>query len=178
MLTIDEILARPFAERDAFVDQRLGIEAPPPDADLPRGSVPYLPCGVEEIVAFVRAVPVTRDDTFVDLGAGLGRVAMLVHLLTGARAHGIEIQEHLVRAAEKRARALGLAQVTFEHANVLDAALEGNVFFLYAPFNGPMLARACERLDEVAKERSVTIGTVDVVVDWKPRRAIGRLSIY
>src|SRR5581483_11028445 len=62
------------------------------------------------------------------------------------RARGIEIQEPLVRIARERASALKL-DVTFEHANVLDADLDGTVFFLYAPFNGDTLERVMGRLE-------------------------------
>jgi len=40
----------------------------------------------------------------VDLGAGVGRVVMLAHLLTGARAHGIEVQKELVRIGRNAAK--------------------------------------------------------------------------
>lgn len=62
------------------------------------------------------------------------------------RARGIEIQEPLVRVARERASALKL-DVTFEHANVLDANLsDGTVFFLYAPFNGDTLQKVLARV--------------------------------
>ena len=39
------------------------------------------------------------SDVFVDVGSGLGRAAALVHLMTGARAIGLEVQPALVAAA-------------------------------------------------------------------------------
>src|SRR6202042_980367 len=85
----DLLRSIPFRDRDDWIDALLGFEEVPPDAaDLPRGSVPYLPCGVDEILAAVRDAPVGPEDELVDLGAGLGRVAMLVHLLSGARTRG------------------------------------------------------------------------------------------
>src|SRR5947208_2090648 len=42
----------PPRDRDAWVDECLGLpEAPPDVPDLPPGAVPYLPAGVDEIVA-------------------------------------------------------------------------------------------------------------------------------
>ncbi len=155
----------PAADRDPFVDAMLGIEDPPPDVALPRGAVPYLPCGVAQILAMVRAVPLREHDVLVDLGAGLGRVLFLAHLLSGARGHGIEVQAHLVERARACASGLGLTSVSFEHANALDAELEGSVFFLYAPFNGVMLERVVQRLDALASTRPIVVCTVDVELD-------------
>ena len=50
--------AVPTRDRDAWVDAVLGIaEMPDDDPSLPRGAVPYLPCGVAEILAVVELVP-------------------------------------------------------------------------------------------------------------------------
>jgi len=172
----------PFVDRDAWIDEVLGFEAPPPDLSLPRGSVPYLPCGVDEIMAMVDAVPLRASDELVDLGSGLGRVVVLAHLLAGVTACGIEIQEHLVASARARAAALGLSAVSFVHANAADVALSGSVFFLFAPFNGEMLASVARRLGELARERSFVVCTVGVELDapWLHRRADshGTLVIY
>lgn len=153
--------AIPVAERDVWVDTFLGLPAVPPDEPLPRGAVPNLPAGVAEILAVLDAVPVTADDQFVDLGSGLGRVVMLASLLTGARAHGIEIQGSLVEHARRCAAKLGLSAVTFDHANAEEVELDGSVFFLYAPFNGAMLRRVLARIDAVARRRALVVCTVD-----------------
>lgn len=148
----------PFIERDAWASELLGLEEPPPDVpDLPRGSVPYLPSGVEEILAMVREVPIERDDELVDLGSGLGLVVILAHLLAGARACGVEIQEPLVQRARARCAALDLGAISFIHANAAEAELDGSVFFLYAPFNGEVLARVLGRLEAVARRRPIVI---------------------
>jgi len=163
-----EILAVPFGERDAWIDELLGFAALPADAELPRGSVPYLPCSVEEIVTMVREVPVGADDILVDLGSGVGRVVILAHLLTGARAVGIEIQEHLVAEARARCHALGVHGVSFEHANAAEIELDGTVFFLYAPFNGEMLTAVIRRIEAVARRRPIIVAAVGVELDSVP----------
>src|SRR5262249_28728782 len=114
------IEAQPYRDRDVFVDELLGIDQPPPDEPLPRGAVPYLPCAVDEILAFAREIGPT--DRFVDLGSGLGRVAILVHLLTGAASRGIEIQQSLVDRSRALCAKLRLA-VAFEHANAAEQIL-------------------------------------------------------
>jgi hypothetical protein len=150
---------------------------------LPRGSVPYLPCGVDEILALVRDVPLRADDELVDIGSGLGRVAILAHLLSGVRARGIEIQPQLVERSRETCGSLGLTTVAFVHANAADIALDGTVFFLYAPCNGPMLAAVMNRLAEVARRRPITVCTVGLElpdVRWlSPRTTSSHtLSIY
>ncbi len=181
---LELIASIPAFERDAWVDELLGIEPSPPDMpDLPRGSVPYLPCGVDEILAMVREAPLRPDDQLVDLGSGLGRVVLLAHLLSGARALGIEIQDHLVTSARAHAAALQLSDVSFIHANAVDLELDGSVFFLYAPFNGEMLARVLARLEPVARRRPIIVGTVDLElhdVAWLlPRTTSSRaLTLY
>src|SRR4051794_37702232 len=68
---LERLLSVPFRDRDSWIDDALGFEEPPPDIPhLPRGSVPYLPSGVEEIQAMVRDVPIRHDDDLVDLGSG------------------------------------------------------------------------------------------------------------
>ncbi len=168
------LLSIPFLDRDAWTDELLGIDPPPPDVpDLPRGSVPYLPSGVEEILAVVREVPIGPDDHLVDLGSGLGRVLILAHLLTGARASGVELQEPLVDSARARCAALALPDIAFVQANAAEIGLDGSVFFLYAPFNGQMLTRVLRRLEDVARRRSIVVCAVGLEfrgVPWlRPR---------
>lgn len=180
---LELLLSIPALERDAWVDETLGLEAPPPDVDLPRGAVPYLRCGVDEIIATVREVPIRSSDDFVDLGSGMGRVAILAHLLSGARASGIEIQEHLVRGAKARSAELALPAVSFVHANAADVELRGSIFFLYAPFNGEMLRRVLERLESASRRRPIVVCAVGVEfrdVAWlSPRETTSpSLAIY
>ncbi len=177
-----EVLLRVHpADRDPFVDGAFGFDLELPDLDLPPGAVPYLPAGVDEILALVRAVPLGAKDTFVDLGSGVGRVAILVHLLTGAQTRGIELQPHLVDRARETCRRLGLAAPDFVCADATAMPLQGTVFFLYAPFNGSMLDRAIDRLRAVPGP--IVIAAVGLElhhVAWlKPRPATHpSLAIY
>jgi hypothetical protein len=176
---LNQLLAVPFVQRDAWVDRMLGITELPSDGpDLPTGSVPYLPCGVEEILAMVQELPLRADDELVDIGSGVGRVVILAHLLTGARAHGIEIQAALVRLA--RQHASGLESVSFVHANAADVELDGSVFFLYSPFGGAPLARLLERLESVAQRRPISICAVGMELrdlKWLKRRDTSSVSL-
>lgn len=163
-------------DRDSWTDAVLGIAPPPADEPLPPGAIPYLPCGVDEILAVVRDVPIRSADVVVDLGAGLGRVAMVVHLLSGSRTVGIEIQQQLVTQARTTAAALNL-DVTFVLANVVDAELAGSVFFLYAPFNGPLLTRVLAKLSLVPRPFMVCAVDLELDVDWLVRRPSSHQSV-
>ena len=178
---LDLLSEVPPFDRDAWVDELLGIEPPPPDIpELPRGAVPYLPCGVEEILAMLREVPVRPDDELVDLGSGLGRVVLLGHLVSGARARGVEIQAPLVDRARLRCAELALAAVSFVHADAADTELDGSVFFLYAPFNGAMLARVVRRLEDVARRRPIALAAVALElpdVPWLRARTTSSVAL-
>lgn len=154
--------AVPMEERDEWIDEVLALDPIPPDNGLPRGAVPYLPCGVAEIMAMIQETKLRASDTFIDVGSGLGRVSILAHLFTGARACGIEIQKHLAYRAKETAAELKLDAVTFEYGNAADAMPEATVYFFYAPCNGEMLARVMQRMEEVAKKHPIRICTVDL----------------
>jgi len=147
-------------ERDKHLETWLGIadgahDAPPGD-DL----IGYHASGVAAIVRALIEVPVVASDVFVDLGSGLGKVALLAHLLTGARARGVDIQKELVRRANANATALGV-DVPFTVEDARDAKLDdGSVFFLYAPFTGPVLEAVVRRLGEVAEDHAIVVVTL------------------
>ncbi len=159
--------ALPLDERDAAVEARLGLAAPPPDCDAPPGEhlIGYHASGVAPILQALTEVPVGSDDVVVDLGSGLGKVVLLAHLVTGATARGIEIQSALVDRSRATAARLGV-DVVFTHADVRDADLDdGTVFFLYAPFTGPVLAEIVCRLHAIARQREIVVCALGVDLD-------------
>ena len=166
---LERLLAVPARERDAWTHELLGFEEALPEVvGLPRGAVPYLPCGVDEILTLVRELPLRPSDALVDLGSGLGKVVILAHLLSGVRAHGIEIQAPLVHAARERCVGLGLDAVSFVHANAVEAELDGSIFFLYAPFNGALLTAVLARLEEIARRRAIAVCAVGLELHGAP----------
>lgn len=158
----------PPGERDAWVDRTLGLGAPPEDGpELPRGCVPYLPCSVDALLRLTEEAPVRAADVFVDIGAGVGRAAVLVHLLTGAAAVGIDIQPALVAAARELVSRLRLSGVSFIEGDAVTGAAAltaGSVYFLYCPFSGERLVRLLAGLEAVARTRSIRIGCVDLTL--------------
>jgi SAM-dependent methyltransferase len=159
-------------ERDAWVNVALGLAEPPEDgAELPRGCVPYLPCGVDALLQTVDAAGVTADDVFVDVGSGAGRAAAVVHLLTGATAIGLEIQAELARAARELSARLQLSRVTTFECDARapgSAIASGTVFFLYCPFSGEHLTPLLAALELVARTRPLRIACVDVELPERP----------
>jgi len=153
-------------DRDAWLDLLLGIdELPEDDPLLPRGCVPYLPCPVATVLEAVQQASVTSDDVFVDIGAGLGRVVALTHLLTGAGCIGLELQPGLVRAARGRAASLNLSRVRFvegDAVELLRSITGGTVFFLYCPFGQDRLERVLDDLEHTARTRPIRICCVGI----------------
>jgi SAM-dependent methyltransferase len=162
-----------FAARDACVDRALGLGPIPDDGpELPRGCVPYLPCPVDVLLRLVDQARVQASDVFVDIGSGVGRAAALVHLMTGARVIGLEIQPALVATARDMTARLRLPDVTFVEGDAprLVAALSaGSVFLLYCPFSGERLAAVLATLATVARTRTIRVCCVDLPLppcDW------------
>lgn len=156
----------PGHERETWLDLVLGAPSLPEDGpDLPAGCVPYCPCPVDLLLLMLDEVALGSEDVFVDIGAGVGRVTTLVHLLTGAAAIGIEVQAGLVRTAREITRELGVEGVATIHADAAGAVRDlpaGTVFFLYCPFSGSRLDRVLDGLESVAATRSIRICCVHV----------------
>lgn len=168
-----ELTCVPPTERDAWLDELLGLDALPADGELPPGAVPYLPSGVAEILALIDRVPIRASDELLDVGAGLGRVAISVHLLTGTRTRGVEIQGHLVARARRCCEELGVTGASFVHANAAEVELDGSVMFLYAPCNGALLARVLGRIAAAARARPLVVCTagLELSAPWLTPRS-------
>ena len=96
-----------------------------------------------------------------------------MHLLSGATARGVEFEPAFCEYAQACAAALGLTQVAFITADARRADYtEGNVFFMYTPFEGSMLREVLERLRELSRSgpiRLATYGSCTTIVaqqDW------------
>ena len=161
-----ELTRIPPGARDAWVDQVFGLGAPPADGpELPVGCVPYLPCSVDVLLRLAEHAPVRASELFVDIGAGVGRAAALMHLLTGAPAIGVEVQPALVAAARELAARLHLSGVSFVEADAgqpTDVWSAGSVFLLYCPFSGDRLAKLLANLEPVARIRPIRLCCVDL----------------
>lgn len=146
---------------DALLSGILFAEAPP-EAALERESemVFYQPTPARIILELVERAHLQKDDTFYDLGSGLGQVVILVNLLSGATAKGIEVDPAYCEYARRCARDLNLSGVDFVNADArLAEYAGGTVFFLYTPFEGGMLQQVLDRLELVAETRRIALFT-------------------
>jgi hypothetical protein len=152
---------RGYDTLDALVQGLLRAEqAPMPVERRDIDMIPYEPTPARAILELVDQIQLHADDTFYDLGAGLGHVTILVHLLTGAAARGVEIEAVYCQHARLCAEELGLAKVSFLNydARNVDYA-DGAAFFMYTPFTGTVLEAVLTTLAQQARHRAITLCT-------------------
>jgi hypothetical protein len=167
---LDWLASLPADERDAAVEERLGIGGQAPPSSPPgEHLIGYHASGVASIVRMLIEVPVGRGDVFIDLGAGLGKVVLLAGLLTDASARGIELQGTLVERAREAAAQLSV-DARFEQGDAREANLDdGTIFFLYLPFTGPALADVLRRLHAIARRRAIVVCALAIDLErWAP----------
>jgi hypothetical protein len=100
----------------------------------------------------------TNDDVFYDVGSGLGHVPMLVHLVSGATAKGIEVEPAYCAYATTCAADLNLPGVQFIRADARHTDYsDGTVFFMYTPFQGRMLQEVLDRLQAVSQRKQIRV---------------------
>jgi SAM-dependent methyltransferase len=136
----------------------------------------YQPTPARIIFELVERAEFQKDGTFYDLGSGLGQVVILVNLLSGATAKGVEFDPAYCDYARRCAQELNLSKVDFVNADAREADYaDGTAFFLYTPFEGKMLQEVLERLKGEAQRRRIqvyTYGPCTVQVsrqDWLKR---------
>ena len=102
----------------------------------------------------------TREDVFFDVGAGLGQVTILVNLLAGITAKGVEFEPAFCGYASDCAREFNLSNVTFINVDARKADYsEGTIFFMFTPFKGEILQEVLEMLRKESLLRKIKIIT-------------------
>jgi len=146
---------------DALVSGLLLTEAAPEGASQPEPEmVFYQPTPARIVLEMVERADFRQHDVFYDIGSGLGQVSILVHLLSGVRAKGVEVEPAYCDYARRCASELNLSQVQFINLDAREADYsDGTVFFLYTPFEGRMLERVLERLRDESTKRSIRLCT-------------------
>jgi SAM-dependent methyltransferase len=144
---------------DALIDGVLDLDEIPAPTQAPTREMIHLePTPARVVLEVVDRVAWQPGDLFYDVGSGLGQVPILVHLLTGVRAVGVEIEPAYCRVARACAEGLGLADLSFVQADARQADYSrGTVFYLFTPFVGEMLQAALDRLHEQTQGRAVTV---------------------
>lgn len=144
-------------------------------ASLPRGCVPYLPSPIDKLIEIAEHADVQASDVFVDVGSGVGRATVLMHLMTGAGAIGLEIQPPLVLASRDlstRVSAERVAVVEGDAALITGLIMIGSVFFLYCPFSGDRLAKVLADLESIAQTRPIRVCCLDLPLPACPWLAL------
>lgn len=181
------LLSIPSDDRDVWVDRVFGLDAHAEDGpELPRGCAPYLPCPVDAVIAVIDEAALNSTDLFVDVGSGIGRVGLLVRLLTGAGVIGIEVQSSLVALSRSYAQELKVerfAIVCGDASKWIRYIPTGSVFFFYCPFSGLRLHRVMDELEGIAKMRPLRLCGVNTSFPRRPwlaaaRRRRGDLQVY
>ncbi len=130
-----------------------------------RESQPYIPLPARNIIDLIDSVGISANDTFLDLGSGLGRVLLTVHLLTNASCIGLELNPTLVDLASESTKRLGIQNVTTLMQDISDADYrDATVVFAYAPCFGRAWRQCTDSLTRAARHRSfsvVTLGPVE-----------------
>jgi Methyltransferase domain len=145
---------------DELVSGVLQLNSPGTTVELSADMVAYQPTPARHIFDWIHRTRLTSDDIVIDLGAGLGHVAILIAILSAAHAVGIELDPSFVECAHKSAEELKLTNVAFrsDDARVADLS-SGTVFYLYTPFRGATLRTVLDRLQVAAGMREIRVCT-------------------
>jgi hypothetical protein len=149
--------------------------------ELPREAemVFYQPAPGRVILSLLEEV--RPSDTFYDIGAGLGRVVIMVALLRGVKAKGVENQPAFCDYAARAAASVRAQTAEFVAQDAREAALDdGTLFFLYTPFRGSMLHAVLAKLHGVAAQRHIrvcTFGPCTLEVAKEPWLALRRGAV-
>ncbi len=155
------LVGLPLADRDHVVEEILGVAYPPlEEAAREAELVPYQPSSLDEILYACDESELSRDDRFLDIGSGTGKVTLLAHLLTGATAIGIERDPTLHAVADEAARALQLP-TTQLCADARDQLVPCEVVFMFLPFTGLVLEAVLQRLNEL-RPRCLCASAIDL----------------
>ena len=146
---------------DELVSGVLQLEEPSPEVvRLDSEMVAYQPTPARHIFDFVNRATLTERDSLIDIGSGLGHVALLASICTSARSTGIELEPSYVECARKCAQSLKLTKARFIEGDARAADLcEGTVFYLYTPFVGTILRDVLHALRLESRRREIRIAT-------------------
>lgn len=98
------------------------------------------------------------DDVVFDLGSGSGKLAITVGASCDTQVRGVEFEPSYAAEARHAASHLGLANVSFDTADVRDVNLaSGSIFYLYYPFHGPVAGTVARTLGALAKQKNISV---------------------
>ena len=146
---------------DIFINGFFPFHAMPEQTkELEPEMVYYQKTPARIVFELVEKCQFAKEDTFFDLGSGLGQVAILVNLLTGVTVKGVEFEPAFCDYARDCAAELNLSNVTFINADARKADyFQGTVFFMYTPFGGEILQEVLALLRKQSLLRKIKIIT-------------------
>jgi hypothetical protein len=146
---------------DVFINGLLLIQTGPVETkDREPEMVYYQQTPARIILELVEKACLTRKDVFYDLGSGLGQVPILVNLLSGATAKGLDFEPAYCSYARRCAAELNLSRVEFVNVDARKADYsDGTVFFMYSPFKGRLLEAVLEKLQRESRGRMIRLFT-------------------
>jgi hypothetical protein len=146
---------------DVFINGLLLIPAVPMETRAREPEMVYYQQTPARIIfELVEKAQLTGEDVFYDLGSGLGQVPILVNLLSGAAAKGIEFEPAYCDYARVCAADLNRSRVEFIHADARTADYsDGTVFFMYTPFEGRILQAVLAKLQAESRRRRIRVFT-------------------
>jgi hypothetical protein len=155
------INCRGYDYLDELISGVLQFEEPSPDVvQLESEMVSYQPTPARHIFDLIGRTALTERDFLIDLGSGLGHVALMASICTSAGCTGIELEPSYVDCARKSARSLKLNNLRFMQGDARAADLsDGTVFYLYTPFIGTILRDVLNSLRHEAVKREIRICT-------------------
>lgn len=146
---------------DLFVNWLFPFNTIPQPAAIPEPEmISYQKTPARVVLEIVERCNFKNDDVFVDIGSGLGQVAMLVNLLAGIRTIGIEFDAAFCKYAQTCATWLNLNKVVFINSDARHADYSpGKVFFMFTPFRGVMLDDVLVRLRSTSAKFNIKLIT-------------------
>lgn len=142
-----------YDDLDAFLNGLLHPRAMPAESlSLESGMVAYQKTPARIALEVIARSALAPGNFFFDVGSGLGQVPILAHLLTGARAIGVEREPAYVDYARACVSDLGISPVEFRAGDAREADYAAaDVLFFYTPFRGPILAEVLDRIRRQAR---------------------------
>jgi hypothetical protein len=140
---------------DGFVLNLFGINTRP-GMTLPGDSEVnvYSPSPSWPARAMADALP--AGSVLCDCGSGLGAVCLLYSFLSGRPSIGVERDPALVDRAKSAATEAGLSQVQFVEQDVRTADFSAaDAFYFFNPFMGSIMNEVLQRLEEVARSKTI-----------------------
>lgn len=183
--------------QDLYYERKLGVNTIGAyDVDKAAGmgqdAFWYVATSHARLDCLVRHLALTKDDVFLDLGCGKGRVICRVGMETMGKVIGIDLDETLVEIARKNAAGLRDRKTEIEviHGDAATFDVKDiTIFYMYKPFGWKTLTEVLKNIRESLEvnPRKIRIlycnreefGVLLDMCDWLiPKGEIGKTEIF